>query len=86
MVICWAIIIGVSIMGIIGYGLVASARPRPRRRSTTYDRAVRDYREARYQVADVFAEARIAMEEAAGRRRPRERRLEDGLRGSWRDW
>lgn len=31
-------------------------------------------------------EARIRMEEAAGRRRRGERRIQDGLRGSWRDW
>lgn len=37
------------------------------------------------QVDDLFDEARIRMEEAAGRRKPGERRLWDGL-GSWQDW
>jgi hypothetical protein len=38
-----------------------------------------------WQVDRLFAQARIRMDEAAGRRRPGERRIEDGF-GSWRNW
>ena len=56
------------------------------RRPTEQERAASTLRHALDQVEDVFHETRIRMEEAVGRRRPGERRIGDGLRGSWRDW
>jgi hypothetical protein len=42
-------------------------------------------REAARRVDDLFDEARIRMEEAAGRRSPGEHRIGDGF-GSWNRW
>jgi len=55
------------------------------RTPTALDQAQEKYRQARLAVDDIFHEARVRMEEATGHRRPGERKLTDGMRGSWRD-
>jgi hypothetical protein len=75
-------LLGAATMAAVGLAVLR----RLGRPSAERDRAARAIRRAACQVDDVFREARIRMEEAVGRRRPGEGRLDDSLRGSWRDW
>jgi hypothetical protein len=76
------ILLGAAALG-IGYWIgLGPASPQP----TAYEQAAQALGEASAEVDDLFHEARIRMEEMAGKRRPGERRLRDGLRSSWRDW
>jgi hypothetical protein len=72
-----------GLVGVVGYGV---GLRKLFRRPTEAERAAAVYRRAHLELDDVFDAARIHMEEAAGKRRRGERRLEDGLRGSWRYW
>lgn len=49
-------------------------------------RAAQEAARARRQVGDLFDQARIRMEEAAGQREPGEQRISDAIRGSWERW
>jgi hypothetical protein len=55
------------------------------RRLSPRERILIEQREAARQVDDLFDQARVRMEEAAGRRRPGERHIQDGF-GSWRSF
>lgn len=72
------VLIGIAF--VIG-GILACRKRTP----TALDQAQEKYRQARLAVDDIFHEARVRMEEATGHRRPGERKLTDGMRGSWRD-
>jgi hypothetical protein len=66
---------------IVGAGLVIAIR-RAYGRPSPQERVVRAYHAATSQVEEVLHDARIRMEEAAGRRRPGEQRIGDGIYGS----
>ncbi len=77
----FGVIIGVVVLVA---GFTAAIR-RAFGRPTPLERVLRAEQAAAGQVDDLFAGARIRMEEAAGRRQPGEQRIEDGW-GSWNRW
>lgn len=78
-VLAFLFVIGIVCEGFM-YGLVRLRRGRSRRQ-----RILDAQREAARRVDDLYSEARIRMEEAAGRRSPGEHRIGDGF-GSWNRW
>lgn len=81
MVIVLSVIIG-AILGSLSYLVYYYAWRTP---TTPADRARRDYLSARRHVDEVVHNARRAMDEAAGLRRPGELRLGDDF-GTWQEW
>lgn len=69
----------------MAYGVIEFLATLPAPRGTSRKRPAQAVRDATRQVDALFDQARIRMEEVAGRRRPGERRIGDGF-GSWRRW